>query len=80
MDEEEEIDWIEIARQCEEEEEEAAAEAASQAAATAAAQAASVAAAGQRKRAHSSQQQVHSPLSDCIVIFNLEIAGASIWM
>jgi hypothetical protein len=33
MDEEEEIDWIDIARQCEEEEEEAAAEAAATSAA-----------------------------------------------
>jgi hypothetical protein len=37
MDEEEEIDWIDIARQCEEEEEEAAPETAAQAAAMAAA-------------------------------------------
>jgi hypothetical protein len=51
MDEEEEIDWIEIARQCEEEEEEAAAEAAAQAATMAAAQADNVAVAGQRKQA-----------------------------
>jgi hypothetical protein len=68
MDEEEEIDWIDIARQCEEEEEEAAA----QAAATAAGHAFSAAAAdqagpsGQRKRARDNQQQVDSPSTDCV--------------
>jgi hypothetical protein len=68
MDEEEEIDWVDVARQCEEEEEEAAAEAAAQAAATAAAHDADQAGPSeQRKRACDNQQQVDSPSLSLIV-------------
>jgi hypothetical protein len=64
MDEEEEIDWIDFARQCEEEEEEAAAQAAATAAAHDADQAGP---SEQRKRAHENQQQVDSPSLSLIV-------------
>jgi hypothetical protein len=83
MDEEEEIDWIDIARQCEEEEEEAAAEAAAQAAETAAAHDADQAGPSeQRKRARDNQQQVDSPSLSLIVcdLHFKNYAGHSILM
>jgi hypothetical protein len=64
MDEEEEIDWIDIAQQCEEEAEEEAAEAAATSAAHDADQAGL---SEQRKGAHDNQQQVDSPSLSLIV-------------